>query len=262
VFEVDKVMNRISWSFGFPLLLASFAIAQTVATAGGKTTGTPKMSASFVERVIKFLGISDSPSTFKGPGDEVTTGQLWLAELDRGKTRATTAAAGYSSPIFIMGSRDILALKGTEIWLFPAMTPPGRKLYSVESITKLVASSADNPDEILILQKNGASAHPRVSLLSVSTGKVTPERYDPMSSGDLQMIESLQSWERVYGDKRLYVSRETKQAMSGSIEWADVFLKVNGQERRDISQCDGTNCGQPSMSSDGRLVVFVKAESD
>jgi hypothetical protein len=247
----------------FPLLLlASFAIGQTGSTPSGETTGKPKMSASFVERVIRFLGISDSASTLKGPGEEVRTGQLWMAELDKGKTRAITDAVGYHSPVFIAGSKDVLALKGTEIWRFPAMMSPGKKLYSVESVTKLVASCADDPDSILILQMNTSGAHARVGLLSVSTGRVTPETYDPSSTTELQMIESLQSWERVYGDKRLYVKRETKQAMSGPVEWTDVFLKVNGQDPLDISQCDGTNCGQPSMSSDGRLVVFVKTESE
>jgi hypothetical protein len=37
---------------------------------------------------------------------------------------------------------------------------------------------------------------------------------------------------------------------------------VNSQEPVDVSRCDGTNCGQPSMSADGRLIAFVKAEME
>jgi hypothetical protein len=76
------------------------------------------------------------------------------------------------------------------------------------------------------------------------------------------MVENLQSWDRVYGDKRVYVKRETKQAMSGPVEWTDVFQRVNSQEPVNVSRCDGANCGQPSMSADGRLIVFVKAERE
>jgi hypothetical protein len=252
-----------SWSASIVLLglLTSFAIGQTQKSAGTSTAGKQKQSTSFADKVLKFLGISDSPGTLKAPS-KVRSGQLWVAELGTKSTRAITESAGYRSPIFIATSKDILALKESEVWRFPVGPSQGKKLYSISSITKLVACSADDPDVVLVLQSDGSSGHPRVGLLSISTGKVTPEPYDPTSSQDLQVVENLESWDRVYGDKRVYVKRESKQAMSGEVEWTDVFQKVNGQEPVDVSQCDGTNCGQPSMSADGRLIVFVKAEME
>jgi hypothetical protein len=243
------------------VLLTSFAVGQTQKSAVTNTPVKQKQSASFADKLLKFFGISDSPGTLKGP-NEIRSGQLWVAELGSGSTRAITESAGYRSPIFIAASKDVLALKETDIWRFPAGPSQGKKLYSVNGITKLVASRSDDPDVVLVLQSDGSTGHARVGLLSISTGKVTPEPYDPASSHDLQMIEILQSWERVYGDKRVYVKRETKQAMSGTVEWTDVFQKVNSQEPVDVSQCDGANCGQPSMSADGRLIVFVKAEKE
>jgi len=86
--------------------------------------------------------------------------------------------------------------------------------------------------------------------------------YDAASNQDLQMLESLQGWSRTYGDKYIYVKRQTKQAFSGTVEWSDVFLNVGNREPVDVSRCDGANCGQPSLSEDGRLLVFVKAETE
>jgi hypothetical protein len=253
--------NSCSASFALFLLLTSVPVGQTKKSAGSTTAGSQKQSSSFAEKLLKFLGISDSPGTLKGP-DALRTGQLWVADLESRSTRAITESTSYRSPVFIAASKDVLALKETDVWRFPAGGSQGKKLFSVARITKLVASSADDPDEVLVLQSDGASGHPLVSSLSISTGKVTLEPYDPTSSKDLQMVENLQTWDRVYGDKRLYVKRETKQAMSGTVEWTDVFQKVSSQEPVDISQCDGANCGQPSMSADGRLVVFVKAQTE
>jgi hypothetical protein len=249
-----------SASFVLVVLLTSFATGQTQ-KSDTSTAGKQKQPAKLADKLLKFLGISDSPGTLKGPS-ELRSGQLWVAELGPRSTRAITERAGYRSPIFLATSKDILALKESEIWRFPAGGSPGKKLYAISSITKLVASSADDPDVVLVLQSDGSSGHPRVGLLSISSGKVTPEPYDPTASEDLQMVENLESWDRVYGDKRVYVKRETKQAISGPIEWTDVFQKVNSQEPVDVSHCDGANCGQPSMSADGRLIVFVKAEME
>jgi hypothetical protein len=250
-----------SASFVLFVLLTSFAVGQTQKSAGTSTAGKQNQPAKLADKLLKFLGISDSPGTLKGPS-ELRSGQLWVAELGPRSTRAITESAGYRSPIFLATSKDILALKESEIWRFPAGGSPAKKLYSISSITKLVASSAEDPDVVLVLQSDGSSGHPRVGLLSISSGKVTPEPYDPTASQDLQMVENLESWDRVYGDKRVYVKREAKQAISGPIEWTDVFQKVNSQEPVDVSQCDGANCGQPSMSADGRLIVFVKAEME
>lgn len=252
-------MNRGLWKAGFLLLFFVCLAAGQASKPSTAASATKPKPASFIDEVLDFLGISDSPSTLKAPGDEVKTGQLWVVQLDSQNTHAIANGSGYRSPVFVAGSKDVMALKGTEVWLFS--TSQAKRLYPVEGITKLVASSARDPDKILVLLANRGDAHDRVGLLSISSGRVTPQPYDATSTQDLRMVESLEGWERVYGDERLYVKRVTKQVMSVTKEWADVFLKTNGRDK-DISQCDGTNCGQPSMSSEGRLVVFVKADSE
>jgi len=64
------------------------------------------------------------------------------------------------------------------------------------------------------------------------------------------MVEDLEGWSRTYGDKHVYVEKVTKLAMSGTIEWVDVFYSAGDAKPVDVSNCDGTNCGQPSLSQD------------
>jgi len=238
-----------------------------VATSSGQNQkGAPvskqKPQTSFTEKLLKFLGIADSPGTLKGPGDEVISGELWLADLQVKSTRALASDAGYRSPIFWMGSKDILVLRGTEVVRVPS-TGEGRKsLYSVQGILKLVGASSEDPTTVLILLRDPTGGRPRVGLLTVSTGAVSPVPYDPASSQDLLMIENLAGWSRTYSNQHVFMQKQHKQALSGIVEWHDVFLQVDGNPPVDVSQCDGVDCVQPSLSPDGHWLVFVRAKAE
>ncbi len=100
-----------------------------------------------------------------------------------------------------------------------------------------------------------AERRPSVGLLKISTGPTTPVPYDANSSQDLQMVEELASWSRTYAE--IYVKRQSKQALSGTVEWSDV-----NQPAVDVSQCTGVNCGQPSLSADEHWLVFVRSTAE
>jgi hypothetical protein len=255
------MMNRLIGCALLSTLMVSTASGQVQKNVPPAAPGKQKASTSFTEKLLKFLGISDSPGTLKGPGDEVTSGELWLADLQAKTTRVFAASEGYHSPIFLAGTREVLALRGTDVVQIPVVGGQGRKLYSVDGIVKLVGASSADAGTVLILLRGEAGGHPRVGLLTVTTGAVTPVPYDPASSQDVQMVEDLEGWSRTYGDLHIYVKRQSKQALSGTVEWSDVFLQVGNQPPVDVSQCDGLNCGQPSLSENGRLLVFVKADA-
>jgi len=218
--------------------------------------------ASFTSKVLKFLGISDSPSTLKGPGDEVRSGELWIAELKTGTTRVLAPGAGYRSPIFLAGSNDVLVLHANDVLRIPGAGGQATKLYSINAVSKLVGASVSDADSVLVLLTSDGESAARVGLLNVRTGEVTAVPYDPSSSQDVQMVESLEGWSRTYGDRHIYVKRLSKSAMSGPVEWSDVFLQVDEQAPVDVSQCDGDNCGQPSLAKDARSMVFIRAQAD
>ena len=254
-------MNRLFTCIFVLALMSSDVHGQSQKKTNDHAAAKQPTSTSFTEKLLKFFGISDSPSTLKGP-DEITSGELWLADLDAKSTRALTTGAGYRSPVFLAGTKSVLALRGNDVMRIPSGGGEGKKLYSVSAIVKLLGSGSEDPGKVLILLQGEAGGRPRVGLLTVSTGAVTVVPYDPASNQDLQMVESLEGWSRTYGDKYIYVKRQTKQAFSGTVEWSDVFLNVGNREPVDVSRCDGANCGQPSLSEDGRLLVFVKAEAE
>jgi hypothetical protein len=254
-------MRRLAPLVCLVLLLPFVAVAQTPAQKPAPAPpAKQKPSPGFIDRILEFLGISDSPGTLKSPGDE-KSGALWVVDLGANMTRAITRTQEYRSPVFLPGSSDILALRGGDVVRISA-SGSVNKLYSIAGITKLVAGSTEKPDTVLILLTENAGGHSRVGLLSVNTGKVTPLAFDPNSSTDLQMVENLEGWTRTFGDKRIYVQRQAKQALSGTVEWSDVFLEAAGQNPVNVSRCDGVDCGQPSLSADGRLLVFVKSDRE
>lgn len=247
------------------ILLLTFLVndihgqSQTNSTAGA--ADEQRTSTGFTEKLLQFFGISDSPSTLKSP-EEVTSGELWVADLNSRTARALTSSTGWRSPVFLPGTKDVLALRGTDVVRVPSAGGEGEKLCSVDAIVKLVGVRRDDPGKVLILLRGEPDGHPRVGFLTVTTGAVTVVPYDLASSRDLQMVENLEGWSRTYGDRHIYVGRQTKQAFSGTVEWFDVFLKVDNQEPVDVSQSDGVNCGQPSLSENGSLLVFVKANAE
>ena len=255
-------MNQLITCIFLLTLAVSDIHAQAQANTAGGASSKQRASTSFTEKLLKFFGISDSPSTLKAPGDEVTSGELWLGDLDSKTTRALTSSTGYRSPVFLAGTKDVLALRGSDVMQVLSGGGEGKRLYSVDGIIKLVGFGSEDPGKVLILLRGEAGGRPRVALLTVRTGAVTVVPYDPASSQDLQMVENLQGWARTYGDRHIYVKHQSKQALSGIVEWSDVFLKMGNQEPVDVSQCDGAQCGQPSLSEDGRLLVFVKAKAE
>jgi hypothetical protein len=152
-------------------------------------------------------------------------------------------------------------LKGADIVRLPVDGGAPLRLFTIKGIIKLVAFNRDVPDQLLILTE-GPSSKPGVGWLSVKTGKVIPIQFDPTSSEDQRMVEHLRGWDRVYGDTSVYAHKLTKASFSGSVERTDVFLKTRKGDAINVSRCEDANCGQPSLSADGRRVVFIKFEEE
>lgn len=252
----------------FPLLSALLicsavprvALAQNPPPAKTQTPPPPK-TENFWHKVLRVSGIAASPSTLKGPGDEVQRGQIWIVAVHSGKPRKLTTTGGYRSPVFLTDGAAILALQGSSVMRISLADGSATTLFSVPGVTKLIGFSLDDSNALLVLTRD-AQNHPAVAFLDVRTGKLAPLPYDSSSTDDRHMLEHLSAWNRTYGDTLLYVSQQTKSGMAGTLSWLDVFLKQGTQAAVDVSNCDGTNCGQPSLSVDGQFVAFVRSDQD
>lgn len=222
-----------------------------------KTTAPLQPKETFWERVLRFSGVSANPNTLKGADDELVSGQVWMADLRSGAMRKITPEFGYRSPVYYPNGADILVLQGADVVRISSGSEPPAKLYHIAGIIKLVGFSIDDPDQVLML-KEDEQGRTSGSQLSVETGAVRLLPYDPGSSRDRQVLEGLEGWQRTYGGTTVYIKRESRETLSGTVEISNVFVKSAGRDPLNISRCDMTNCGQPSLSPDGNRVLFIK----
>ena len=213
---------------------------------------------SFWATVLRVTGISATPSQLKGPDDEIQAGDIWVADLPRKTRLRVTRHGGYRSPIFLAGDEHILVLKGNTIIQISVSGGESKNLHTLPDIAKIVGLDKGDPDKALILFHK-AAASDVAGVLSVKSGQVTVLPYDREAQDVAGMINHMKEWERVYGDTKVYVRSESKSDMGGTVGWTDVYLKQGNSSPVNVSRCDGVNCGQPSLSNDGRQVVFVKA---
>jgi hypothetical protein len=233
--------------------------SQPVTPAPTSVPATARKPQSFGQAVLRTFGIPIGAGTLKGAEDSPRAGQVWVVDLSSGTRTRVAPGGGYRSPLFIPGSTDILALKGANVVRIASPAVEPQRLYSIEGVTKLVGFGISDPDQVLVLKESDAGQI-SANLLALGTGKLWPMAYDSESKEDAQMLESLQGSERAYGNKTVYVKRISKDAMSGRVEWSDVFIKPLGQDPKDVSRCDGVDCGQPSLSTDGQRVAFIVGE--
>ena len=210
---------------------------------------------SLLQRMLLFLGIDSSPVEMKGADDEPRAGSLWIADLATGSTRPV-AEGQYRSPIFLPDG-GILALQGETVVRFPpGSTTPATRLTD-KNIDKLVGVNTREPDQVLTVLKD-PDGRPLPAVLSLHDGALSRLPMDWKSQDDVRALAHLQEWERSYGNLKLVVQRVRKSGMGGTREWQDVFLLRQNESPRNISNCGGVDCGQPSLSSDHNQIVFIK----
>jgi hypothetical protein len=220
-------------------------------------SGALAQGGSFLRSLLSVTGISATPSAQKGPGDELEAGDVWIASPAQGSLRRLTREGGYRSPVFGPGDQSVLALRQGALVTIPPGGGEGAVLHALARASKLAGLRADGPPEVLaVFEEADGSAW--LGFVSLAAGQVTPLPHDRASREHRAMIAHVRDWERVYGGATLYVKTESKQGMAGFVEWTDVYL-ARGAEPVNVSRCDGVPCGQPSLSQDGRHVVFVKA---
>ena len=230
---------------------ALLVCAGTLAGAGPART-----NAELLAQLMSFFGISATPSQMKAP-DAPMTGDIWIADAG-GNTRAPlTRDGGYSWPVFDPGGERILALRGSDVIEIPLAGGHARRLASVAGIAKLIGFDRTRPGQVLVLR---AEPGAEIAVLSLADGRLTAMAYDPRSSEAGTYLAHLRGEERAYGDAVLYVRQETRNEVTGDVlEWNDVFVKEGDKRPRNISQCEGANCRQPSLSADGDRIAYVRS---
>ncbi len=217
----------------------------------------PASAESLWQKILRIVGISATPSQQKAPGEEMASGGfIWIGDPQAGTRRRVRDDAGFRSPIFAPNDSTIVALRTGWLWRMEVETGKGGKVHHLSTVTKLIGKDRDDPDRILVLREENGKEAP--AFLSLKSGQLTDIPYDAQSSADRALLNHLKGWERDYGKVSVYPREQRRESIVGPVEWQDVFYKKDDAEPVNVSRCDGDNCGQPSLSSDGTKVVYVR----
>lgn len=234
------------------------AVAATALAFMAVFVTTVARGEGLARELLAFLGISATPSQMKGPNDDGAAGDIWAVNLRSNARQQLTHDGCCRWPVFDPAGDRVLALSGETIVGVPLGGGSYQPVREVPGIVKLVGFDRESADRLLILHEVTQSQI-EIGVLSLSTGQIANIPYDPNSPVDRLVLAHLRGEERVYDDVRLYQKDETGLSLTGSLgEWTDVYLKQGQEPPRDISTCAGADCGQPSLSSDGTKVVFIR----
>lgn len=220
------------------------------------------LADSLISRLSRIFGITATPRQLRGIEEDniMAGGDIWLVNLDqRGiMSRIPTTNNGYRSPLFLPGDKSILALKGNNIVRISVANGEAETINTIKDVVKLVGFDKDDMDKLLVLIETKGSK-PSLGILSLKSGEMSFLAYNWGLEEHQKIISHIKEWERDYGDIIVYPKTEKKAGMAGFIEFTDVYIKQGDKDTVNISRCNGINCGQPSLSHDSKMVVFIKA---
>jgi hypothetical protein len=230
-------------------LIPAFTLAAVVALPSHAATET------IFQKLLRVSGLTANPAQMRGPGDDLNPGDVWVVGIGE-KPVPLTTGGGYSSPVFSPADGSLLALKGDTVVRIPAAGGAGVVVQRVPGALKLVGFEDTNTDEVIVLLRGGPQP---LAVLSLTGGKLTPLPYDAKAEDQRRMLAQVRGQQRVYGDTTLYIKTESRQGLSRTTEWTDVYMQRGNATPQNLSACDGVNCGQPARSPDGRRIAFVKS---
>ena len=240
------VMNTVA-------VLLLFALPLVAQSANKKTE-------SFWSKVLRIAGVSATPSSLRGEEKSIS-GDIWVTAAALGSVpQRLTRDGGYTSPVFDPQEPSILALKGGDLYRVSLKDQTPARVRSLTGVTKLVGISLDDPDQLLVLRKESGSGSGAAALLSIRTGAIIAMPINPQSQEDKKMLAHLAGWERDFGDVRLYCEDNEEEGVGGStIRFEDVYLGRGNDHPINLTNGKGVSSCQPSLSPDGKQVVFIRA---
>lgn len=247
----------------FRAIVLALVLTPTALMAQNPTptpTPTPTQVPTWWQKLLRVTGISATPAKQRGSAESIESGRIWIADLQLNTRTRLTSESGYRSPIFVDKDKNILMLRNDEVFRVSVSGGPVKLLYKIKGAIKLVGQSLDDNDKVLMLMQD-ENKKTSIALLSLSSGKLTVVPYETTSPEGKSMFDHFAGWNRTYGTTEISVAEKVKKDESGRIltKWTDVFLKRTDQELINVSNCNGINCGQPSLSQNGQLLAFVKA---
>src|SRR6476469_2611198 len=91
------------------------AVMGATSLATGLLAQTARPPEPLLSKLLRIAGLTAAPSQMRGPADNASVGDIWIASVDRRSARALTTNGGYRSPIFVNDAPVVLALRGNSV---------------------------------------------------------------------------------------------------------------------------------------------------
>ena len=218
-----------------------------------------KKTESFWNRVLKFLGVSATPSNQKGRDEsvEVIEGDIYIYDVAT-KSGSALKIGSFRSPIFLASDRQVLALSGDRVVRIDVANGAVTDLFPSRGIKKLIGIEQGAPDQVLVISDLDNDNCPSVGVLKLADGFIDNIPYGNEEE-DKTLVSHLRDWTREYdgGKTLLEVKTITKKRNGADVKATDAFLKLPDKDPINVSRCPTESCGQPSISNDRKSVLFV-----
>ena len=242
-------MTRKSFWAICPVVLAALLFAPTAARS---------QEPGWFEWLAALLPFSPEPAPKPAPLPgarwgtvTVADGDICVFDLSKEASHQLTHSGGYRYPVFGGGRTAVYALRDSEVVRIRGRNREPELIGAIRDVVALLGPSKENDSDLIFLAQH-SDRRWSVGTFSLDEGRVSDFRRVQLESGrDSSILDRCLSGRQDYGDVSLFV----------------VFGKIMANWRRrgmgpnTIPSCDEDRpCGQPSMSSDRRYVVFVMGE--
>lgn len=212
----------------------------------------PVQTETFLQQILRISGISATPQQMRGQ-EKGQAGQLWIVHTETKEQQQVSSSSDFRSPVFMPDDSSLLALKETE--LIEVSLPGGvaKPLFNIPGVIKIIGFDQSDNDRFLVLLEDN-----QLALVSLKTGIQEILNY-PSSPETDAYLSHIINWDRAYGDTRVFVRTRPKRTIRGRHYLSNVYYQRNRDET-DLSRCVSSSCSQPSLSHNGKRVVFIKSD--
>jgi len=215
------------------------------------TLAAPAQTDSFLQKLLRISGISATPQRMRGE-EKGEPGQIWLVNIEKLNPVHVGSGNDFHSPVFLPNDTGLLVLRQDQVIEVSLADAVQKPLFQIPGIIKIIGFDQSDDNHVLILLNDN-----QLELVSMDTGSREKITYPAGDEAEL-FLSHIKSWDRVYGDTRVYVKTRRKRMILGQRSFSNVYYQYN-QQPIDLSQCKKRSCSQPSLSYDGNSVVFIKS---
>lgn len=219
--------------------------APVPASAGTETSAWAQGLQGFWTDIKEGLGVMFTDLSNLGEG--IDQGQIWIVDRTTGEQRPISAADPLAWPVLGPNDQTIFALRGRQLVRLNTrsgeIVPLGneadwRKLIGVDPESNVLGFVADTP-----------LARPAVMTPSGDLHLLPP----PSTGEERKRVSLLLQENRAYTNGVQLMVKRSRRGRGYAISLvADGVVKI-------LSDCGDDFCGQPSLSTDRRYVLFVRA---